>query len=71
MLTHDISLTYAVKHWREIDRILKERSAPPASLGEYRATLENAPRPEDAALLIIAMRLAKQNVLIVHQGGVA
>ena len=62
------TLTDITHHWRTVDTSLADLGAAPATLGELRSTLENAPRPEDAALLIVAMRYVSANVLTVYEG---
>ena len=65
----NLKLTDVVKRWIWVDAILIEQGAAPATLGELQSTLENAPRAEDAALLIIAMRSLRKQVFRVYQGG--
>ena len=60
-----------IKRWIAIDAILADQTEAPATLGEIRACIENTDRDEDAALLILAMRLVQTHILAVYQGGAA
>jgi hypothetical protein len=65
----NVKLTDFVNRWVSIDALLSDQNESSPTLGEIRAAVENTSRDEDAALLIIAMRLVSSQVFRVYQGG--
>ena len=68
-MTDTVKLTDFVQRWVSVDAILCDQNEPAATLGEINSTLENVDTNENAALLIIAMRLVSSQVFRVYQGG--